>query len=189
MPDACFRYLRLGFTCGAQVREMIADSRVAAVNGLARFCKEECEHTRQFVRFSCLSDGTFAAVFRPKADTVPLVAGHFAARMQGERFMIIDPVHRHAAFHQPGKGCEIVVLDARMAERLSRLEDLADDERYVRALWKRFYDGMALPGRDVSQRGYDLRVSWMPKRFWGGLTELDPRSLDAGASTPKRYQG
>lgn len=191
MPQAVYRYLRLAFSAGPAVRNMLQDERVCALDELARRTSNECEHTRQFVRFSHLSDGSWLAVFRPSADTIPLVAGYFCSRMGSERFCIVDPVHLVAAFHDPTRrGAACVRLDRETAELVAGRSDLAPDERYVRAMWHRFYHGLELPGRSPSERGYDLRASWMPKRFWGGLPELDPRNADAtGAYVPPAYRG
>lgn len=193
MPEAIHRYLRLGFDAGPEARRLVTDRRVVAVGDLARFVINECERTRQFARFSLLADGSLIAVFRPRARTLPLTAGHFSARMASERFCLVDPVHRQALFHDPGRlrgrgGTVLMGLDQEGADRLAGTRDLAADEPYVRAMWRRFYEGLALPGRDPSQRGYDLRAGWMPKRLWGGLTEMDPASLDSGPA-PERYQG
>lgn len=192
MPEAIHRYARLAFSEGPRMRSLITDDQVVEVDELARAVLGECEHTRQFARFSLLADGSLFSVFRPKADTIPLTASYFAARMGGERFCLVDPIHRSAAFHDSGKlsgrkGYVVVKLDQQSADELARSKELSPDEAYVRALWKRFYDAVTLPGRDASQRGYDLRAGWMPKRFWSGLTELDPRNDAAPGRIPKRY--
>ena len=149
MPEVVHRYVRLGFAEGPRVRTLIADRRVAAFDDLARHVLGECEHTRQFVRFSHMADGSFAASFSPSANTIPLMVQHFAARMRQERFVLADPRHRIAAFHAEGaRRCELVRLDGRLLQALVQMEDLADDERYVRAMWQRFYRGTSLPGRD-----------------------------------------
>lgn len=189
MPDAVYQYLRLGFTVGGRVRELIAEPRVVAFNDLSRQVLCECERTRQFVRFSHLSDGSFVASFSPTANTVPLVAQHFADRMGTERFCLVDPRHNMAAFHEAGeRRCRVVSLDGPLAQQIASRNDLASDEAYVRAMWQRFYRGTSLPGRDRSQRGYDLRVSWMPLRLWDGLTELGI-SDTAALPIPERYGG
>ena len=189
MPEVVHQYLRLGFSVGPRVREMIADERVAALDDLARFVLNECEHTRQFVRFSHMADGSYLASFSPKANTIPLVAPYFAARMGPERFCLVDPRHRIAAFHEADtRGCTLVRLDAQLAATLANQHDLADDEVYVRIMWQRFYRDTATPGRDRAQRGYDLRTHWMPRRLWDGLLGLDeptPQSV----VIPARYQG
>ena len=190
MPEVVHRYLRLGFALGAKVRDMLSHPTVTAFDALARHVSNECEHTRQFVRFSQMDDGSFFASFRPNANTIPLTSGYFAARMQKERFCLADPIHAVAAFHEPGKrGCVISQLDSPLMELfLERGRATGDDERYVREMWRTFYASVALDGRDASQRGYDLRASWMPKRFWGGLTELDQHEQSASTHVPERYQ-
>lgn len=192
MPQTLYRYIRLVFSEGPQVRSMIQDERVATIGDLARRTSSECELTRQFVRFSHLADGSWLAVFRPNADTIPLTADYFCSRMADERFCILDPTHLVAAFHDPARGrwSTCVRLDRQTADLVAAHQrDLAQDEPYVRAMWHRFYHGLALEGRGPSERGYDLRASWMPKRFWGGLTELDPRNADAGDYIPPAYRG
>ncbi len=180
MPEVIYQYLRLGFAEGPRVRGLIVHPTVATFDAMARSVLTECEHTRQFVRFSHLSDGSYLAAFSPKANTVPLVAGYFAARMGTERFCLVDPRHQVAAFHREGqRDCSIVQLDAALARSIATRDDLADDEAYVRAMWQLFYQRTSTPGRDASQRGYDLRTSWMPQRFWSGLTELGSSQLHA----------
>lgn len=187
-PEAVHRYLRMAFREGARVRSLASDADVAPFLGLARSASNECERARQFARFSHLADGSYLSAFSPKADILPFVAPHFAARMGAERFCMVDPRHATAIFHQDGE-TRAVRLDTTLAEMLASRHALADDERYVRAMWKRFYDGLELEGRRAGERGYDLRTKLMPKRFWGGLVELDARSDDMGEHVPARYAG
>lgn len=190
VPEAVHRYVRLAFKAGSAVANMPSHPAVVKIDSLARLVVNECERTRQFTRFSLLADGSYLASFRPKANTVPLVAGYFAKRMAPERFCLVDPVHCTAALHEAkARECQIVRLDQTLANELAARDDFSSDEQYVRAMWKRLYDGLTLEGRGKDERGYDLRASWMPKRFWGGLFELDPRSANPGSQVPKRYAG
>ena len=169
---------------------MSASPDVLATDALARRVSCECEKTRQFVRFSRLSDGSFFSTFRPSENTVPLVAQHFASRMGTERFCLVDAGHRMAALHEKGaRRCQVTRLDQALADELASRDDLAPDERYVRAMWKRLYAGLTLEGRGKAERGYDLRASLMPKRFWAGLTELDPYACEKDVTAPDRYSG
>lgn len=191
-PEAVHRYLRLGFALGREVFSRPCDGRLVVVDDLARRVLSEAEHTRQFARFSRRRDGSWIAAVEPAANTVPLVAAHFARRMGPERFCLVDPGHRVAAFHEArAQGCGVVRLDERLSRQLADLGegDLSSDERYVRALWKRFYDRVSLPGRGPGERGYDLRTAFVPARYRGRLVELDPRSDDAGGLVPERYAG
>ena len=190
VPEAVHRYARLAFKAGSGIANMMSHPAVVKLDSLARLVINECERTRQFTRFSLLADGSYLASFRPKANTVPFVAGYFAKRMAQERFCLVDPVHCMAALHEAdAKRCQVVRLDQALATELAARDDFSSDEQYVRAMWKRLYEGLALEGRGVEERGYDLRASWMPKRFWVELPELDPRSENPGAYVPKRYQG
>lgn len=188
MPEVVHRYVRLGFDARGGIRSLSTSPEVLAMDALARRVSCECEKTRQFVRFSRLSDGSFFSVFRPNENTVPLVAQHFVARLGTDRFFLVDPVHCVAALHEAGASrSQVVRLEPALADELASRDDLAQDERYVRAMWKRLYDGITLEGRGRAERGYDLRMHWMPKRFWEGLPELDPRSDEAGGPVPMRY--
>ena len=52
MPEIVHRYLRLGFSVGNQIHEDITCKEVAAFLGLVPHTSNECQKTRQFVRFS-----------------------------------------------------------------------------------------------------------------------------------------
>lgn len=189
MAEALHRYLRAGFTWGWHVGEHNSDPRVAPAERLATEAAAEAERARQFVRFSRLGDGTFFSEFRPKADVVPLVAGHFKRRMEGERFCIVDPAHGSMALGDLGR-LGLVRLEPQEAARICEAAKGAEDrdEPYVRALWKRFYDALELPDRGVEGRGYDLRGTFMPKRLWSGLPELDRATDTAWTWVPDRYR-
>ena len=193
MPEVVHRYIRLAFLYGVGALEDIADPTVAEFNALARQVESEREHTRQFVRFSRMSDGSFMSVFQPNANVVPLTCNYFVKRMSTERFFIVDPAHHIVSFYAPEmKTFGTIQLDDASLEELLSRTDLATDEKYVQAMWRRFYEGVGLEGRGPSERGYDLRGHWMPKRVWQGLPELTANtSAEAARSQgiPARYQG
>lgn len=188
MPQVLLDYMRLGFASGPRLRDLTSDPTVCEAEALSRSARNECERMRQFVRFSEEVDGSLLATFRPKADVLALVGDYFVARLSTERFCLVDPTHRMALLHDPSQGSAYVRLDQDATERLVRGQGHSCDERYVRAMWKRFYDGLELPGRDATHRGYDLRTQLMPKRLWGGLPELDPRADEPGPFVPERYR-
>ena len=43
-----------------------------------------------------------------------------------------------------------------------------EEERAWRGLWRRFYDTIAIEGRENPR----CRMTQMPKRFWGTMTEF-----------------
>ena len=220
MPQRVIDYAHVLFARGRQVPHSHGDAAVSAFRELVSFADGELEHTRQFVRFSRMADGSYAASFRPQADVIPFALPYFAERMGEERFCLVDPVHCVAALYEgsvvrevacqggalrrweealdaegdalvgaPRGRRAVVRLEPAVAQALAERRDIADDEAYVRSLWKHFYDAMALPGRGADARGYDLRKQWEPVRFWSGLTELDPRNDRTDGPVPARYQG
>ena len=159
----------------------LTDPSVLALDNLARTVTNEVEKTRQFARFSRVADGSWMAVFRPAANTVPLVATHFAERMGTERFCLLDPTRGVAALHEAGERCcQVVRVDAQLASRMERELRLASDEPYVRALWKRLYDGLALEGAAPTSAATTSGPTDAQAAL-GGTRELDPRSADPGA--------
>lgn len=187
-PQALHDYVRQGFVHGHRVKERWGDPTVTPALALDKTVRNEMERARQFVRFSKGADGLWSAVFRPKADVLPLVARHFQGRMGGEPFWMVDPVHGSLVLAK-GDALELHTMEPGEAEALARQRHPGPDEPYVQALWKRFYEAVTIPGRDSTVRGYDLRGSFMPQRLWAYLPELDPRVEGAWETVPERYRG
>lgn len=113
-----------------------------------------------FVRFSDLG-GVLGGEIGPKNRVLPVLGGHFCARFHNERFFLYDRTHKEALFHVPGQTVLRPLEDFQMAP-----PDGAE-ARY-RLLWKRFYDAIAIKERENPR----LRMSNMPKRYWGTMTEF-----------------
>lgn len=148
-PEVVHRYLRLGFSLPHELRARPADKRALAVDDLACRVLRELESTYQLARFSRCRDASLVAVVGPAADVVPLAAPRFARRMAAERFCLVDPGHRVAAFHEArAASCGIMRLDERFCRRVAALggDGLAADERSLRALWQGFRDHVLASG-------------------------------------------
>lgn len=166
--QAVFAYLRYGFSVRERLWNHRAAPQAVPVFDLARTVGNECERARQFVRFHRMEGGVYHARFEPNANVVPLVMGHFSERFNTQPFVIHDPRHRIAGFWD-GHACQLVEADGPVWGPA----DDAGDDRYYQALWKRFYDSVAVEAR----LNPELRRQFMPKRFWKNLPEMDP-SLD-----------
>lgn len=97
----------------------------------------------------------------PKNRVLPLLRPHFCARYPEESFVLYDRTHREALFYRPRRWA-IVPLEAFRAAAPGR------EERDFRRLWRRFYDTIAIEGRENPR----CRMTQMPKRFWGTMTEF-----------------
>lgn len=150
--------------CMAEGRRFTADisnAIVSQVEKLALRTSNEAEHMRQFLRFEQLENGVYFSTINPKALVLPLVMPYFAARFNTQPFLIHDEVHRLCG-----------VYDLRhhylvSSEQLAVPPRSASEEGY-QSLWKAFYDALSCEQRFNP----DLRRSFMPKRYWGNLTEM-----------------
>lgn len=155
-----------------------SDETLYPVIRAVRHLNGEVHLLKGFVRFSDLG-GVLGGEIEPKNRVLPLLGGHFAARYQDERFFLYDRTHKEALFHVPGRWAIRPLADFQMAPP-------DEAEAHYRLLWKRFYDTIAIRERENPR----LRMTHMPKRYWGTMTEFQgeewfiPRSSPAAASIP-----
>ena len=155
-----WEFLRLGYERGPSVVRDLTDSRVAVLMKAVRHLTNEAHLLKGFARFSD-QGGVLAGEIAPKNRVLPLLRPHFAARYPGETIILYDRTHREALFCRKGNWA-IVPL-----EQFS-LAPPEQGEGDWRALWRRFYDTIAIEGRDNPR----CRMTHMPKRYWGTMTEF-----------------
>jgi len=153
-------FLRLGYKKGSSVTNMLADDTVNTITKIARNVSRESGYYMEFLRFSDYN-GALVAIIEPKVFVLPLIAAHYCDRLPSEQFLIYDEVHKHALVHQNGE-CVIIQLDN------IELPKACEKEEKYRALWKQFYNTIAIEGRINPKR----RMGNMPKRYWKHLTEF-----------------
>jgi len=153
-------FLRLGYKVGAKVMDMLANEVVHTATKASRRVSGEAHAYKGLLRFSEYN-GALVAVIEPVTFVLPLLAQHFCNRFPSEQLMIYDKTHKHIFVYQNGER-HLFPL-----EKLELPPPDADEEMY-RALWRRFYKTIAIEGR-INPK---LRMSNMPKRYWGQLTEL-----------------
>lgn len=113
-----------------------------------------------FVRF-VEYDGLLVATITPKNFVLPHMVEHFTARFPKEEFLIYDKTHGAALLYAKGKA-EIV-----------EMQDLAlkppdEREKNYQALWKNFYDTVAIKART----NHKCRRAHMPQRYWENMLEV-----------------
>lgn len=155
-----WRFLKLGYETGPRVGALLTDSRVDVLRKAVWHLEHEAHMYKGFVRFSD-QGGVLVSQIEPKNWVLPLLADHFTTRFNAERFLIFDRTHGEALVHQPGQW-DIVPM-----ERLE-LAPPGQEERQYRALWRRFYDTIAIEGRENPR----CRMTHMPKRYWAMMTEF-----------------
>ena len=155
-----WRFLRLGYETGPKVGALLTDSRVDVLRKAVWHLEHEAHMYKGFVRFSD-QNGFLVAQIEPKNWVLPLLAGHFTTRFNAERFLIFDRTHGEALVHQPGQW-DIVPMEG------LELAPPGQEARQYRALWRRFYDTVAIEGRENPR----CRMTHMPKRYWAMMTEF-----------------
>ena len=153
-------FLRLGYERGPSVVRDLTNPRVAALGKAVGHLTNEAHLLKGFTRFSD-QDGVLAGEIQPQNRVLPLLRPHFAARYPGESLVLYDRTHREALFYQKGKWAIVPV------ERIELAPPRAGELDW-RALWRRFYDTIAIEGRYNPK----CRMTHMPKRYWGTMTEF-----------------
>jgi probable DNA metabolism protein len=165
------RFLRLGFSCGPAVTDMLADDTVRTLDEAVLQLRREAHKFTGFVRFS-VHQGALVSIIEPRNQVLPEIRSHFCDRFASETFMIYDKTHGQALIHEPGRDAIVAVDELDMPE-------LDHKEVEFRRLWKRFYNTIAIRER-INPR---LRMNHMPKRYWSQLPEMQP---DPGTMAPPR---
>ncbi len=162
----------------------IAHPSVEKLFAINRSIANECENVRQFARFEHLrtqGGHIWFARCNPRDAVVPLVMDHFARRFGAEPFALFDEAHGVLGMSD-GTTWRIVnnIAEADITSALAN----APEEDEMRRAWKRFYQSTSNDARYHPE----LRVQFIPRRFWGHLTELHdeptPQKADAAENHP-----
>lgn len=174
-----YEFIDLGYQMGPSVVRNLTDDRVAVLGKALTHLKGETHLLRGFIRFSD-QGGVLVSEIEPKNRVLPLLRNHFCTRYAGERFVIYDRTHREALFHQPGRWA-LAPLD----EFRAAAPDGAELD--FRALWRRFYDTIAIEDRYNPK----CRMTHMPKRYWRMMTEFqaDAPAAKAVIGPPAQIEG
>ena len=156
-----FRFLALGFEAGRKACSQLAEPAVMDVYELARRVSRETNRMVGFLRFSAMEGGVQYAAIAPACNQLPCLAPHFADRMPDTPFVIHDTRRRIAAIYDTKGICYAETGPASPPMAFS------EDESAFRALWRGFYEAIAIKER----RNPKLQRSLMPKRYWKDMAE------------------
>ncbi len=154
------RYLAFGWKVGAQLDCHLAQADVHAVHCWARRTAHEAHRLQGLARFRETADGTWYAPVRPDANVVPLLARHFARRLD-----------RPWLLHDVGRGIGALGRDGRFVlgtlECRDEMRWSAEEESWQR-LWRGFHRHIAIPERASRCR----QRRFMPVKYWEYLVEM-----------------
>ncbi len=167
------RFLRLGYRHGPKVTDMLTDEVVNTLYKAVNHLNRESHLLKGFIRFSVFN-GVLVGEIGPKNYVLPLLTQHFCDRYPGERFLIHDKTHGMGLIYQPYQAKIIPLADLELPEA-------DEDEQAFRALWRLFYDTIAIEARYNPR----CRMGHMPKRYWDFMTEVSGSAQKAPALPPQ----
>ncbi len=168
-----YHFLQKAFKCGKDIINKLQDDDVNHVYKLRRAVGNEAGHYREFIRFEELENGVLAGRIEPKYNIVPLITDHFADRMHNEHWIILDTKRSISAIHVAYKG--YAFTDQITEADLLNFSGLSKKEADFQALWKRFFDTIAIEER-INPK---LQRNLMPLRFRKYMTAESTPSFRA----------
>ncbi|MDR1067817.1 MAG: TIGR03915 family putative DNA repair protein [Clostridiales Family XIII bacterium] len=157
------RYIRLGFRRGPGVGLLHGDPIVFEIQKAQRRLGTEVNRLCGLIRFSVVHSAReiLYARIEPDNDVLEFLAPHFTDRFHSDPFIIHD-LRRSKALISYGHEWYITELaDEGLFER-------AADEDEIRALWRGYFDAMAIRER-INPR---CQRNMMPARYWKHLIEM-----------------
>ena len=154
------KFLRLGYKVGHALTRRLADPLVSEVMKMELFVQNEMHFFKEFLRFSDYG-GVLTSVIHPKNFVLPLIREHYCTRFPNEAIFIYDATHKAAFFYRDHR-CEFFSVES------FEPPEPGEEEKFYRALWKEYYDAIAIEGRYNPK----CRMTRMPKRYWGDMTEF-----------------
>lgn len=166
-----FRFLRFCLRHGPKALSALAAPEVAPLLAAVRQAEHEAHLLTGFLRFSD-QNGVLVGEIEPKNRVLPLLQPHFCSRFPEAAFLIYDRAHQEALLHRPGQWAIVPAEDFRCAAP-------GEEERNVRALWRIFFNTVAIEGR----RNPRCQRTHLPLRYRHLMTEFSSEEK-ADASAP-----
>ena len=167
-----YRLIRKLYREGSSFLKNQADEVYHPIAKALRHMSGEVEKLRGFVRFSDYN-GILGAEIEPKNRVLPLLRHHFCSRYANESLFIYDRNHKELLLYTKGRSRIVPVEDFRPALP-------GEEEVHYRALWKRFYETIAIKERTNPR----CQNSFLPKRYRGTMTEFLPEEHEKSRQLP-----
>lgn len=155
-----WRYLALGRKLGRGLDACLAHPDVHAVHCWAGRTAREGHRLQGLARFRETVDGTLYAPLQADANVLPLLAPHFARRL--DRPWVLHDVRRNLGAIGDGRRY--------LLGRLDVPEEIAwsPEEAGYQELWRGFHRSIAVPERVSPRR----QRRFMPLKYWEYLVEM-----------------
>lgn len=156
-----YNYMKVGFSFSFSSINEIGREEVYDLIKICNTVKKEAHSMTGFVRFKLMKNGVYYSVIEPTHNVLPLIMPFFADRYCDQPFIIHSPNYKMAGYYDMNQWRLIEIDNI----------DLPDEDEYqvsYEKMWKRFYDTIAIKGRENKV----CRRSHMPLKYWKNLTEM-----------------
>ncbi|MDR1997195.1 MAG: TIGR03915 family putative DNA repair protein [Candidatus Margulisbacteria bacterium] len=157
-----FAYIRHTLSAGRDLNGNYADPVISAALACLQKVTREAERLKGLLRLQELKDGSFYGAVEPEHCVLPLLAGHFRARLGGQSWIIHDARRSMALVCRQGEVRVFSAVDIQNAR-----EQYSAAEPGYQELWKIFFKNIAIQER----RNLKLQRHFMPRRYWKYLVE------------------
>lgn len=169
---ALYRYICKALRARESIEGDMADPDVWEVTRLRRKVGKEAHRYLGFIRFQKSRDGVYFSAVAPRYNVLPLLGGHLAERFHDQTWVVYDLARHYGMMHKAGSGpdagfAEVFLDERRLEGGFLRGGDLAEGETLLEELWRGYFKTAAIKERANPR----LQRNFMPKRFWGLLTE------------------
>ncbi|MHC1723084.1 MAG: TIGR03915 family putative DNA repair protein [Aminipila sp.] len=154
-------YIRLGFKEGSKISLLHGNAYVSPVEKAEKKVTFEIHRLLGLLRFSVLEGEVLYAVLEPDHDVLEFLADHFTDRYKNEPFIIHDKKRNKALVAQGGEWYITEFTE-------KALPHLSKNEKDYRALWKKYFETIAIKERTNPK----CQKNFMPVRYWKHLTEI-----------------
>ena len=169
--DWILRFIELGLSCGRNVLNRMQHPAVYEIFAMNRYVWNEAHLLTGFVRFKKLPDGLFYGRIGPENDCLEIVAGHFADRLSGEKWILYDEKRKKAAFHSPDG--RWAVMDHMEDSVMERMSEQAEADVFA-DMWNAFFHSIAITERTNPR----CQRSFLPLRYRKYMTEFQQTNAE-----------
>lgn len=155
-----FRFIQFCMANGPKSLHALANPNVSPLLKAVKYLEQEAHLYTGFVRFS-QQENILVGEIEPKNQVLPLIRTHFCNRLNTECFVLHDRTHHEALFYRPGRWAIIPIEDFQM-------DAPGPEELKFRALWRTFYNTVAIEGR-INPK---LQRTHLPYRYRNRMTEF-----------------
>lgn len=165
ISTSILNFFRIALKKGIETQYMHVNPCVLQVLNAEKTVVRESQKMQGFIRFKKVSANMLYAPYQPTSNITPLVAGHFADRMNSYKWIIHDTNRGVYAVYN-GKSC---IIGRAVPKNLPAFKDI--DQDYEK-LWVSYTKSVAIKER----KNLKFQMSLMPKKYWGFLTEMNHRT-------------